>query len=71
MPKVADLEAAKRQLFLTVVKRDHVFVLNSAITDLADARDAKALLLETIRTMQSSDRPLSLQKASEEIKKQN
>ena len=71
MPKVTGTQSAKRQLFLTVVKRDHVFVLNSALTDLADAKDTKQLLLETLLTLKPSDKPLSLQKASEQVKKDN
>lgn len=71
MPKVIGSQTAKRQIFLTVVKRDHVFVLNSAITDLAHTSDAKMLLLESMQTMKSSDKPLSLKKASEQIRKGN
>lgn len=71
MPKVADTQTAKRQLYLTVVKRDHVLVLNSALTDLGDSRETKELLLQTLLTLRSTDKPLSLQKASEQIKKDN
>ena len=71
MPKVSAEQTAKRQLYLATVKRDHVLLLNSALTDLADARDTKLLMLETLLTLKSSDKPLSLQKASEMVKKDN
>jgi len=71
MPKVADTQTVKRQPYLTVVKRDHVLVLNRALTDLADERDAKLFMLETLLTLKPSDKPLSLQKASEQVKKDN
>ena len=71
MPKVADAQSAKRQLYVTVVKRDHVLVLNSALTDEGAARETKELLLQTLLTLKPSDKPLSLQKASEQVRKEN
>lgn len=71
MPKVSDDQTAKRQVFLTTVKREHIIVLNSALTDLADARDTKELLLQSLYTLKPSDKPLNLHKLSEMIRKGN
>ena len=71
MPKVAAAQTAKKQIFLTAVKRDHVLVLNSALEDERDAKDIKALLLQTLLTLRSSDKPLDLQKASQQVMKDN
>jgi len=71
MPKVAAAQTAKKQIFLTAVKRDHVLVLNSALEDERDAKDIRALLLQTLITLRSSDKPLDLQKASQQVMKEN
>lgn len=70
--KVRTSEAsAKKQLYLSVVKRDHVFLLNSAVTpDDNNEKTLRQLLLDTMKTLKSSDKPLSLKKASEEIMKE-
>lgn len=70
MPKVMGTKV-KKQMFLTVVKRDHVFVLNSALESDGDEKDIKELLLQTLLTLKSTDKPLSLQKASEQVMKEN
>lgn len=62
--------SAKKQLYLSVVKRDQVLLLNSVVT--RDDNNEKAIrqfLLDTMKTMKSSDKPLSLKEASEQIKK--
>src|SRR5688572_12149743 len=71
MPKVMQTQTAKKQLYIAVVKRDHVLLLNSALEDEGDAREAKDLLLKTLLTLKPSDKPLSLRAASEQIKKGN
>ncbi len=68
MPKVADRQTVMRQLYLAVVKRDHVLLLNTALEKEGEANEAKDLLLQTLITLKSSDKPLSLQKAAEQIK---
>ena len=69
MPKVADSQTAIKQLYLAVVKRDHVLLLNTALENVGEEQQAKDLLLQTLSTLKSSDKPLSLRKASEQIKK--
>jgi hypothetical protein len=72
MPKkmFAD-QSAKRQLYLAVVKRDHVFLLNGAVTDNDDEKILRQLLLDTMNTLKPSDKPLSLEKAKEQVMKDN
>ena len=69
MPKVATIQPVRKQLYLSVVKRDHVLVLNTALEDEAESGGAKELLLQTLLTLKATDKPLSLQKASEMVKK--
>jgi hypothetical protein len=71
MPKVKDNQSAKRQLYLAVVKRDHVFLLNGAVTANDDEKEIQRLLLDTMNTMRSSDKSLSLKDASEQVMKEH
>ena len=71
MPFVQDAQTAKKQLYLAVVKRDHVFLLNSAVTAGDDEKQIRQYLVDTMNTLTSSDKPLNLQKASEQIMKQD
>ncbi|MEO6333811.1 MAG: hypothetical protein ABIO91_02415 [Pyrinomonadaceae bacterium] len=71
MPKVADRQTVMRQLYLAVVKRDHVLLLNTALANETEAKDAKDLLFQTLITLKPSDKPLSLQKAKEQVMNEN
>ena len=71
MPKVADAQTARKQFYLAVVKRDHVLLLNSALTADDNEKEIKELLMRTLLTLKPTDKPLSLQKASEQIKASN
>jgi len=62
MPKTA-----LKQFYVAVVKRDHVLLLNTALEKEGEAQASKDFLLQTLSTLKSSDKPLSLQKASEQI----
>jgi len=62
MPKTA-----LKQFYVAVVKRDHVLLLNTALEKEGEAEASKDFLLQTLSTLKSSDKPLSLQKASEQI----
>jgi hypothetical protein len=68
MPKVAENQTAKKQLYLAVVKRDHVLLVNSPVEGDEDEKVIFKLLTETMSTLKSTDKPLSLQKASEMVK---
>ena len=71
MPKLTPDQKVKKQMFLTAIKRDHVFVLNSALEDNDEEQRTRTLLLETMSTLRTRDKPLSLQKASEQVRKEN
>lgn len=68
MPRRADPQAAHRQLYLSVVKGNLVFLLNGATTGDQDEKELKQLLLDTMNTLKPSDKPLSLEKAAEMVK---
>ena len=71
MPRVTDNQSAKRQLYLAVIKKDHVFLLNGATTGDDDEKVLRQLLLETMNTLKPTDKPLSLEKAKQQILKGN
>ena len=69
MPKVAAEQTARRQLYLTVVKRDHVFLVNSAVLGTDDEKVISKFLLDALSTLKASDKPLPLATAAEMVKK--
>jgi len=73
MPRkmVPDGQSAKKQFYLAVVKRNHVLLLNSALTGDDNDKTIRQLLLDTINTLRSTDKPLPLQKAAEMIRNSN
>ena len=68
MPPRDDPNASRWQLYLSVIKGNFVFLLNGATTGNQDEKELKALLLATMNTLKPSDKPLSLEKASEMVK---
>ena len=58
-------------MYLAVVKRDHVLLLNTAVTENDDEKTLRQFLLDTMNTLKSSDKPLSLENAREQIMKGN
>jgi len=71
MPKVAEKQTAKRQLYLAVVKGDHVLALNTVVETDGEENALWQLLTDTMNRLKPSDKPLSLEKASEMVKKGN
>ena len=71
MPKIREGQSAKRQLYLAVVKREHVLLLNAAVTANDDEGQLQKLLADVMASLKSSDKPLSLKAASEQVMKQN
>jgi len=63
--------SAKKQLYLAVVKCDHVLLLNSALTSNDDVKAIHQLLIDTMNTLKSSDKPVSLQKAADMVRNGN
>jgi hypothetical protein len=71
MPLVDARQTAKRQLYLAVVKRDHVLVLNTVVEANDDEKSLQKLLIDTMNTLKPSDKPLPLEKAREQVLKGN
>jgi hypothetical protein len=70
--ETADPNQAKKQLYIATVNRDRIYVVNSAVTSIDNDEQAiRKYLLDTINTMKRSDKPLSLEKAAESIRKVN
>lgn len=72
MPHFDDRQTAKKQLYLFVSKKgDYVLGLNSVVEKDNEEKAIQQLLTDTMNTLKPSDKPLSLKKASEQVKKQN
>jgi len=57
----------KKQVYLTVVQGDYVLVLGGAVTDTTTESAAQQLLVSTIATVKTSDKPTDLQKVRNSI----
>lgn len=63
--------AAQKQLYLTLVLKDHVLMLNSESTaDISDA-DGRKFLLDTIATLKVSPTPIDVKQLAESIRAGN
>jgi hypothetical protein len=69
MPKISDQQTARRQLYLAVVKRDHVMMLNSPVEGADDEKTIAKLLSDALSTLKSTEKPLPLAAAAEMVKK--
>jgi hypothetical protein len=69
MPKVSDKQTAIKQLYLAIVKRDHVMLMNRVVEAGDDEKVAARFLLETMSAVKPSERPLSLKQAQENVLK--
>lgn len=61
----------KKQVYLTVVQGDFVLMLGGAVTEVTDESAAQQLLLATIETLKTSDKPTDLQKLRDGILKES
>jgi uncharacterized protein involved in high-affinity Fe2+ transport len=61
----------KKQVYLTVVKGDYVLMLGGAVTDTSGEGAIEQLLLKTIETLKTSDKPTDLQKLRDTIGKES
>jgi hypothetical protein len=68
MPRVAEKQTAKKQLYVAIVKRDHVLLMNSPVEGDEDEKVISNRLVETMSTLKASEKPLSLEKASEQVR---
>jgi hypothetical protein len=70
MPKETNAEAQK-QLYLTLVAKDYVLLLNSESTAALPDADGRKFLLDTIATLKISATPIDVKKLSESIRAGN
>ena len=70
MPKELNAEAQK-QLYLTLVAKDYVLLLNSESTAALPDADGRKFLLDTIATLKISATPIDVKKLSESIRAGN
>lgn len=61
----------KKQVYLTLVKGDYVLMLGGAVTDTTGDSAVRQLLLNTIETLKTSDKPTDLQKLRDAIRKES
>lgn len=61
----------KKQMYLTVVKGDHVFMLNSGTTDKIDETAIRAMLIGVMSTLQPNEKPIDLKEIQEKIRRGN
>lgn len=69
VPESAKSNVSK-QVYLTVVTGDYVLVLGSAVTDTTGENAAQQLLLNTMETLKTSDKPTDLRKLRATILKE-
>ncbi len=67
MPKEMNAEA-QQQLYLTLVAKDYVLLLNSAATAAVPDADGRKFLLDTVATLKISSSPIDVKKLSESIR---
>ena len=60
---------AKKQLYLTVVSKDYVLLLNGVATAAISEEVVRKFLLDTIATLKISPTPIAVKKLSESIRK--
>jgi hypothetical protein len=70
MPKEMNAEAQK-ELYLTLVAKDYVLLLNSEATAAFPDADGRKFLLDTIATLKISSTPIDVKKLSESIRAGN
>ena len=68
MPQGLDADA-KKQLYLTLVGKDYVLLLNSVATTTISQSVARKFLLDTAATLKISSVPISVKELQESIRK--
>jgi hypothetical protein len=62
-------EEARKQLYLTIVSKDYVLLLNSPATAEISDVEGRKFLLDTVATLKISPAPIDVKKLSESIRK--
>jgi len=60
---------ARKQLYVTVVSKDYVILLNSIVNDTVSEETVRKFLLDTINTLKVSDSRIDVKKLQESIRK--
>lgn len=69
VPETANTNVRK-QVYLTVVQGNYVLMLGGVVTDSIAEGATQQLLLNTIKTLKTSDKPTDLQKVREAVRKE-
>ena len=59
----------KKQMYLSVVKGNFVFMLNGAVTEKTSEAVVKQMLIDTLSTLKPSETPIDFKKAQESIQR--
>jgi hypothetical protein len=59
---------AKKQVYLSVVRKDYLILLNGVVNDAASEETVRKFLLDTINTLKTSDSPMDVKKLQESIR---
>jgi len=59
----------KKQIYMSVVKGDYVFMLNGAATEKTSETVVKQMLLDILSTLKPSEKPIDFNKVQESIKR--
>jgi hypothetical protein len=68
MPEGMNSEA-KKQVYLTIISKDYVMLLNCVATDALSDDDGRKFLLDTIATLKISPTPIDVKKLADSIRK--
>jgi len=68
MPKLSDKQTVSKQLYITTVNRNHVFGINVPVEPGDDEKRLWQMITDAINTLKPSDKPLSLEAASKQVK---
>ena len=68
MPRLSDKQTVSKQLYITTVKRNHVFGINVPVEPGDDETRLWQMITDAINTLKPSDKPLSLEAASKQVK---
>lgn len=62
---------AKKQIYLVIPKGDYILLLNSVVTDNLNEEAIKKFLIDTLTTLKTSGKPISLKTIQEQVLKDN
>jgi len=69
LPEKFKTPDAKTQMYLTIVAKDYVILLNSVVSDSASEAAVRKFMLDVMTSMKISSEPIDVQKIQEAIRK--